>query len=141
MAARRAGFCPLLDERRPHPQPDSAAATECRARPRLARMSAPPLWELHAKVPVGPFTGHSLVRLGLTRAELRRLLTAGLVRRVLVNAYVRSDAPDTIELRAQCLALVCGPHTVVVDRTAAWLWGIDVRDAWDDPGPPVLDVF
>src|SRR3712207_8240714 len=30
---------------------------------------------------------------------------------------------------------------IFVDRTAAWLWGIDVREDWDDPGPPVLDVF
>ena len=63
------------------------------------------------------------------------------MRRVLVNAYVRSDVPDSTELRAQCLALVCGPHAVVVDRTAAWLWGIDLREDWSAPAPPVLDVF
>jgi hypothetical protein len=63
------------------------------------------------------------------------------VRRVLVNAYVRADLPDTVELRARCLARVCSPHAVVVDRTAAWLWGIDLREDWASPELPVLDVF
>ncbi len=104
-------------------------------------MSASSLTDLLGRVPTGPFTWQRLVRDGLNRADLRRLLTAGLVRRVLVNAYVRSDVPDSIELRAQCLGLVCSPHAVVVDRTAAWLWGIDVREDWDAPGPAALDVF
>jgi len=104
-------------------------------------MSAPPLADLLAQVPTRPFTVQGLTHAGLARPDLRRLLTAGMVRRVLVNAYVRNDVPDSIELRAECLALVCSPHAVVVDRTAAWLWGIDVREDWDDRTPPVLDVF
>ncbi len=104
-------------------------------------MTTPPLHELVDKLPRVPFTGFDLDWVGLSRPDLRRLLRADLVRRVLVNAYVRHDVPDSIELRAQCLGLVCGPHAVVVDRTAAWLWGIDVREDWDAPTPPVLDVF
>ncbi len=96
-------------------------------------MTTPPLHELVDKLPRVPFTGFDLDWVGLSRPDLRRLLRADLVRRVLVNAYVRHDVPDSIELRAQCLGLVCGPHAVVVDRTAAWLWGIDVREDWDAP--------
>lgn len=104
-------------------------------------MAATHFDELLDRLPAEPFTSQALAGAGFSRADLRRLLTAGVVRRVLVNAYVRSDVPDTIELRARCLALVCSPHAVVVDRTAAWLWGIDVRDDWHAARPPVLDVF
>ena len=93
-------------------------------------MAEPSVDSLAHVLPRTPFAGSDLVAVGLSRPELRRLVRARLVRRVLVNAYVRSDVPDSIELRAQCLALVCGPHAVVVDRTAAWLWGIDLREDW-----------
>ncbi|CAA9348269.1 MAG: hypothetical protein AVDCRST_MAG24-1657 [uncultured Nocardioidaceae bacterium] len=104
-------------------------------------MAEQPVDVLARVLPRAPFTGGGLASVGLSRPDLRRLLRAGLVRRVLLNAYVRSDVPDSVELRARCLALVCGPHAVVVDRTAAWLWGIDLREVWNDPAPPVLDVF
>src|SRR3954447_15958267 len=74
------------------------------------------------RLPAAPFTARDLDALSLTRPELRRLLHAGEVRRVLLGAYVRADVPDSTEIRARSLALVCSPHVVVVDRTAAWLW-------------------
>ena len=42
--------------------------------------------------------------------------------------YVRSDLPDTVELRAAAASLVVTPGAVFVDRTAAWLHGVDVFD-------------
>ena len=104
-------------------------------------MSTTSLDLLLTRIPAEPFTPDGLARAGVTRLDLRRLLAAGLVRRMFRNTYVRHDVVDTVELRARCLALVCSPHAVVVDRTAAWLWGIDLREDWDSSDPPVLDVF
>ncbi|HWJ83116.1 MAG TPA: type IV toxin-antitoxin system AbiEi family antitoxin domain-containing protein [Nocardioides sp.] len=83
------------------------------------------------QLPNVPFTAASAAELGISRHTLRRMLREGLVRRITKSVYVDSSLPDTVELRAQALALVVRPHQVVCDRTAAWLWGIDVLP-WSD---------
>ena len=47
---------------------------------------------------------------------------------MLRNVYVACDVPDTVEVRAAAAALVVVPGAVFVDRTAAWLHGVDVFD-------------
>ncbi|HEY9565733.1 MAG TPA: type IV toxin-antitoxin system AbiEi family antitoxin, partial [Nocardioides sp.] len=42
--------------------------------------------------------------------------------------YVSSLLPDTLEMRARCAALVLPTDAVLCDRSAAWIWGIDVHD-------------
>lgn len=64
---------------------------------------------------------------GLERSALDRLHRAGLVRRVLRGVYAAAGAPDTPTFRAAAAALVVRRDAVVVDRTAAWIHGVDVR--------------
>ena len=74
-----------------------------------------------------PFTRADLVDLGLSEAELRRLRRSGEVRTVLRGVYVASTVEDSLGLRTSALARVARPHTVVADRTAAWLHGVDTH--------------
>lgn len=77
-------------------------------------------------LPAEPFTIGQIPAFDLSRRRLDALVTDGALRRVLRGAYVRADLPDTLELRASCSALVLPDHAVLCDRTAAWLWGVDL---------------
>lgn len=73
--------------------------------------------------------------LGLTTRALRVAESEGVVRRLFRGVYAAAAVPDTIETRAAALSLVVPPSAVVVDRTAAWLHGVEVmpRDFRLDP--------
>lgn len=76
--------------------------------------------------PRGPFTQADLDSLGIGRAALRRALAEHSVRRVTRGVYVPTGVADSIELRAQVVARVVAPGHVVCDRTAAWLYGVEL---------------
>ncbi|HET9501324.1 MAG TPA: type IV toxin-antitoxin system AbiEi family antitoxin domain-containing protein [Marmoricola sp.] len=63
---------------------------------------------------------------GLSRHGLERAVRDGEVRRVLRGVYVRSDVPDTVATRVQAAGLVLPAGSVVRDRFAAWIHGIDI---------------
>lgn len=88
------------------------------------------------KFPDEPFLFSDLPALGLTRGDLRAAVADGRVRRLLRNVYVAATTPVTVQLRARAIALVMPPGTVVSDRTAAWLHGVDVLD----PGEREADI-
>src|SRR3954469_19167656 len=73
-----------------------------------------------------PFTPTMAKASGVSRQQLRCLVADGAVRRVLRGVYVAAHVRDTIELRSQAAALVVSPSSVLCDRTAAWLHGVDV---------------
>jgi hypothetical protein len=77
--------------------------------------------------PDGPFHRAALAELGIAEATLSRALRAGQIRCVVRGVFVLSSLPDDLELRARSVALAVKPHHVVTDRTASWLWGIDVH--------------
>lgn len=54
--------------------------------------------------------------------------------------FVRYDVPDSVELRAAAAAMALPPHTVVCDRSAAWLHGIDCFDPHEDGSLTALEV-
>lgn len=85
-----------------------------------------------------PFTQAEAEQLGLSRQALRSLVASGHVRRVLRGVYAVAQAPDTMQQRARAVALVVPPGSVVTDRTAAWIHGVDLlpRSALREP-PPV----
>jgi hypothetical protein len=91
-------------------------------------------------LPDGPFTYRQARDLGWTRKRLRAALDDKLLRRVLRGVYVRSDLPDSIEVRVDALALVVSPHSVVCDRTAAWLHGVDVFGLGDQEILPPVET-
>lgn len=77
-------------------------------------------------LPHHPLTPRDLRQLGLSKRDIRRLVSDGVLRRVFRGVYLHSGVEDTLSTRAACLALVIADNHVVVDRTAAWLHGIDV---------------
>lgn len=88
--------------------------------------------------PDRPFTCADAQRLGISRRRLRDSVRDGAVRRVVRGVYACAELGDTIELRTAAVALVVSPHSVVCDRTAAWLHGVDVFGYGDkDLLPPV----
>lgn len=87
-----------------------------------------------------PMTSTDLAARGLSRRDQARLLESGALRRVVRGVYVRDDVPDTVSLRARSLALVLPPGSVVCDRTAAWLWGIDVLGPLEPTHPSRIEV-
>ena len=46
-----------------------------------------------------------------------------------------------MELRARALAKVAAPHVVVVDRSAAWFWGVSAYSISEESGTVPLDAF
>jgi hypothetical protein len=89
-------------------------------------------------LPLEPFTAAALPDLGLTPRELRRALEQRRVRRLVRGVYVDAGVTDSIQLRAAALLLVVNDTQVIVDRTAAWLHGIDAYSSAElEAGPPV----
>jgi hypothetical protein len=73
-----------------------------------------------------PFTQAGAERLGVSRKQLRLLVARGLVRREVQGVYAATQAPTDLAFRARALGLVVSPAAIVVDRTAAWLHGVDI---------------
>jgi hypothetical protein len=93
------------------------------------------------QIPERPFAWFELQQLGLNSYELRRLLAARKVRRLVRGVYAPADLEDSINLRAEALRLVVTEHMVLADRTAAWLHGVDHYRIDDLHGVPPLDVM
>ena len=91
-----------------------------------------PLSTLESRLPLDrPFTRAMARASGVERSALERMLREGTVRRMVRGAYVAATAPDTPELRATAVALVVRREAIAVDRTAAWVHGVDVAPAAD----------
>lgn len=107
-------------------EPDSALAHDLVARAGLAG---------------APFTRIEARRAGIAPYSLSVLVKEGVLRAPLRGVYVPASLADTVQLRAQCLARVTAPHVVVVDRTAAWLWGVSAYSLAEESGVVPLDAF
>ncbi len=89
-------------------------------------------------LPRVPMSRESARDLGLGPAQLRLAVRRGLLRPVLRGAYVRTDVPLTTAVKLRAAALVINPASVACDRTAAWIWDVDVHDFRElDVVPPV----
>jgi hypothetical protein len=93
------------------------------------------------QLPDVPFTVQQAESLGLTRSILRRAVANREVRRVMRGVYVRADVEDTTELRVAAAALVMTPHTVLCDRTAAWIHGVGVLHYRERDVVPPLEAY
>ena len=95
-----------------------------------------------APVPVDrPFTAAQASAAGVDSSLRRRLVERGLLRPVLRGVFVADVVPDSLRLRVASLELVVPEHAVVVDRTAAWLHGVDALPRSAIHEMPSLDVF
>jgi hypothetical protein len=78
---------------------------------------------------------------GLSPSRLRRAIRHGLVRPVLRGVYLRSDVSLTLEVKLAAAALVISPSAVACDRTAAWIWGVDVHEYRELDDLPAIETF
>src|SRR5215218_1061588 len=87
--------------------------------------------------PVNPFTTSGAP---CTRARLRRAIESREVVRVVKGAYVRADVELDQVVRARAAALVLGDTSVLCDRTAAWVLGVDCFGYAELDGAPPLEA-
>ena len=76
-------------------------------------------------LPDTPLTRPELAELGLDREAVRRLVEAGVLRRVVRGVVVRADIEVTPELLRAAVAKAIAPDHVLVDRTAAMIHDVD----------------
>lgn len=88
-----------------------------------------------------PFTTTQAKLAGLGKAELRSLVTRGLVRRVVRGVFVDAQVADNLVVRAAALNLVVPTGSVIAGRTAAWLWGVDALAMGDHRRLPPVHVM
>lgn len=96
-----------------------------------------PLNPMHTLLPLDlPFTPAMARVGGVDRPALERMLREGTARRILRGVYATAGAPDSTELRAAAVALATGREAIAVDRTAAWVHGVDLTNlAAGEPRP------
>lgn len=92
-------------------------------------------------LPHEPFTFNDLARLGMTRQHVRDAERVGLIRRVFTGVYVRADAPDDTLMRALAARKVMSPHSVLCDRTAAWIHGVSAYRYAELEATPPLESY
>lgn len=89
-------------------------------------------------LPSAPFTHADLRAAGLTPHALRSHLASGEVRRLLRGVYGAAVLPDTVETRIAAASMVLRQGHVLIDRSAAWVHGVDCYGAGEvEAGPPV----
>lgn len=76
--------------------------------------------------PTQPFLIREAAALGLTEREIRAATKEGLLIRVARGVYRRADIVDDVVARARVVACAVAAHHVAVDRTAAWLHGVEM---------------
>jgi hypothetical protein len=104
--------------------------------------SVPAVLDDRFPVPVcRPFTTNLATRTGVTPRTLARLVSHGLLRRVLKGVYVGAQVEDSMFVRTEALILVVPRSCVVTDRTAGWLHGGEVLAPNDHLRVPPLQIF
>ena len=88
-----------------------------------------------------PFSRLEALRAGLSAHDLRFMVADGALRQSVRGVYVPTTLPDTLDVRAMSLAKVAAPHVVIVDRTAAWLWGVSAYTLTEESGAVPIDAF
>lgn len=88
-----------------------------------------------------PFTLSEAARVGVSEKMLRRLVASGVVRSLCRGLYVDTSTPDSLSLRAEAVAKVVAPDTVVCRTSAAWLYGIDCLSPDQADAPLCLETL
>lgn len=96
---------------------------------------------LSPKVPLHPFTTAQAARLGLDRKALCRAVGERRLVRLFTGVYLSAEVEMTLVVRAQAAKLVTSQHSVLCDRTAAWLHGVDVFRYAELDIAPSLDSY
>ena len=94
-----------------------------------------------AQIPNRPFTVSEARSLHHSDRGLRSLVDQGLIRRALRGVYVPTHIEDSLDVRLACARLVTKPHSVICDRTAAWIHGADIFTYAETEILPTIDVL
>jgi len=89
--------------------------------------------------PDEPFTWPMARALGIRRVELDDAVLDGRLVTVLRGVHVREGFELTPLTRACAAGLVISAHSVVCDRTAAWIWGVDCFGYAELDGTPPVE--
>lgn len=101
-----------------------------------------PLLGSDAPLPLDrPFSSKEADSAGVSPRLRRQLVQEGLLRPLLRGVYVATQVPDTFDTRVTALVLVVPSHGIVVDRTAAWAYGVDALPRSAIHTMPPIDVF
>jgi hypothetical protein len=90
--------------------------------------------------PDHPFTWPTARALGCRRSDLDEAVADGRLVRLLHGVYVRAELELTPWERAAAARLVTSRHSVVRDRTAAWIWGVDCFAYAEHDGTPPIET-
>lgn len=93
-----------------------------------------------ALFPDSPFTWPAARAAGIRRSELDAAVADGTVTRLLRGVYASADVSVDTSLRARGVALVVSPYSVVRDRTASWLWGVECHEHAELDGTPPVET-
>ncbi len=91
-------------------------------------------------IPAHPFTWPTARSLGVRRSDLDEAVADGRVVRLLRGVYARAELDLTPWTRAAAARLVISEHSVVRDRTAAWIWGVDCFAYAELDGTPPIET-
>jgi very-short-patch-repair endonuclease len=72
---------------------------------------------------------------------MRRAVRRGSLRQILHGVYLRADVCLTVSVKLAAVTLVVNAGAVACDRTAAWIWGVDVHELRELDGVPPVEVF
>jgi hypothetical protein len=92
-------------------------------------------------LPAVPVTWGTAAAHGISAARFRQAVRRGLVRPVLRGVFVRVDVCLTLEVKLAAAALVINDSAVGCDRTAAWIWGVDVHSWGELDDVPPLETY
>lgn len=92
------------------------------------------------EMPESPFTWPQARAAGVRRSELDSAVADGTVVRVLHGAYADSGVALDTSMRARATALVVSPYSIVRDRTASWLWGVECHEHAELDGTPPIET-
>ncbi|WGX94191.1 DUF559 domain-containing protein [Nocardioides sp. L-11A] len=90
--------------------------------------------------PTTPFHLSEAVEHGLTHDQVWRGVATGLLVRLGSGTYRRVDTPDSVELRARAVRCAVAADQILVDRTAAWLHGVDVHTFAESDLPAAVET-
>ncbi|HEX3929769.1 MAG TPA: hypothetical protein VHW64_03630 [Nocardioides sp.] len=93
-----------------------------------------------SELPVVPIATRCAAAHGLTPSRLRRAVRRGLLRPVLRGVVLRADIPLTTSAKLAAAAWVVNETSVACDRTAAWIWGVDVHEFRELDGIPPVET-
>jgi hypothetical protein len=89
-------------------------------------------------LPSTPFTTAMAHGWGFNHRRLRSAVRSRLLVRILRGVYLRAEVPVTTHTKLTAAALVIRPGSVACDRTAAWIWEVDVHEFRElDQVPPI----